>query len=318
MTSSGGGAGGGSGLQITPSSLTICVGGSAASFTLTYNGSDVTTAATWSTSNPIYFSVSDGVVTPGSCPSSLCGASILYNYQGQNGSAVVNEYPSNSDCVGGGGGGGGGGGLTVSPQNIPLQVGQSGQFTATYNGTDVTDAATWSSGNTKDATISAAGTVKAVSCGAWGGDCLVSIHASYKGNSGSATVDISSSGGNGNSSSSGNGSCPGGNGCPPTPSCTFTGDPTTVTVGQSSDLTYSCQNVTACGITGTDNSSHTITVGSSDSVSGVWTVAPGMDTSYNLICYGEEGAIGSNTAYDSVTTIQITVNNNPGLHETNP
>jgi hypothetical protein len=89
-------------------------------------------------------------------------------------------------------------------------------------------------------------------------------------------------------------------------------------VGKPSNLDYDCSHVTTCGITGSDGSSYPVPVSGSDTATGAQAVKPSADTTYTLSCYGEDGAPYSNPAYVWVVQTQVTVNNNPGLHEINP
>ncbi len=112
-------------------------------------------------------------------------------------------------------------------------------------------------------------------------------------------------------------SCPSGPGCPPPPFCTtFTAAPSAIIVPpQTSTLNYNCSNVTSCTIMGSDGETYASSSISTGSWVGNQPIHPIIDTTYRLSC---SGAIPGNASYNTSTTVQVIVNNNPGLRETNP
>jgi uncharacterized protein YjdB len=172
-------------LEVTPSSHSLDVGASKA-FTVKYyvitnnvknSGTDVTSSATWTSSNTGVASVSKGTVT-GKAQGS---ATITASYSGLSATATVNV--SNVVTYE----------LTITPNPADVKVGKSVSLTATYvtytNGSqtkseNVTASAAWSTGNASRATVSK-GSVTGVSAGS------VTITATYSGKSASATVNVS-------------------------------------------------------------------------------------------------------------------------------
>lgn len=104
---------------------------------------------------------------------------------------------------------------------------------------------------------------------------------------------------------------------PPPPSCQLSADPTTVVVPLSSNLTYSCTNVTSCNpIT---NSADTSTVqvvvnNMNDTANGTDIVYPTVNTTYTLAC---QDTNSNNQSVNGIFTTQINVGG-PGSGECNP
>lgn len=91
------------------------------------------------------------------------------------------------------------------------------------------------------------------------------------------------------------------------PSCALTATPSSITPGQSSKLSYSCENVSSCHISGGQFGSYATVPVSGGTASGSTSVSPSANTIYSLSC---DNGVASATA-------QVTVSN-PGLNETNP
>ncbi len=103
--------------------------------------------------------------------------------------------------------------------------------------------------------------------------------------------------------------------CAPLPLCTFTANPSQIVLPQSSNLNYSCMNVTSCSLLGGEFGSGTPLPVSGGAVSGSKSVAPKTNTSYTLSCYGQQP--GSNPNYQKDVNVQVKVQV-PGRVETNP
>jgi len=130
-------------VSVSPTTLTVTQGGTGAlTATATYNSGtkDVTSSAGWTSSSPCA-TVSAGVVKGIGAAS---GVTITANVGGITGTATVTVTGSQ--------------GLVIAPANntFTLSTTPSAQFTATQNGADVTNSATWSSGNSSIVTFSSA------------------------------------------------------------------------------------------------------------------------------------------------------------------
>jgi hypothetical protein len=103
--------------------------------------------------------------------------------------------------------------------------------------------------------------------------------------------------------------------CPALPSCAFTASPTTVVPPEGSTLSYSCSNVTACTLTGSDGSSYPVAVdGTTNQASGTQSTVPSANTTYTLNCSGLQAG---NPSYEKSysTTVDVGGTN---IHEINP
>lgn len=171
-------------LEITPASASINVGGSqqftARYYTITNGvsdgGTDVTSSASWSSSNTSVATVSAGSVSGRAAGSST----ITATYAGSSATAAISV--SNVVTYS----------LEVSPTSATINVGGTKAFTAKYYtitngvknaGTDVTASASWSTSSSATATVSK-GTVTGVKGGS------ATITATYSGATGSATVTV--------------------------------------------------------------------------------------------------------------------------------
>ena len=171
-------------LELTPATASISVGGSqkftAKYYTITNGvkdgGTDVTSSASWSSSNTSVTTVSAGTATGKAAGSST----ITATYAGSSATATVSV--SNVVTYS----------LEVSPTSASINVGEAKAFTARYYtitngvknaGTDVTSSASWSTSSSATATVSK-GTVTGVKGGS------ATITATYSGASGSATVTV--------------------------------------------------------------------------------------------------------------------------------
>jgi len=128
-------------VAVTPSTLTVTQGGTGnLTATATYSSGtkNVTNSAGWSSSSPCA-TVNAGVVTG---VGAATGVTITATVAGVNGTATVTVTGSQ--------------GLVVTPANqtYTLATTTSNQFLASQNGTDVTNSATWTSGNSSIVTFS--------------------------------------------------------------------------------------------------------------------------------------------------------------------
>jgi hypothetical protein len=84
-------------------------------------------------------------------------------------------------------------------------------------------------------------------------------------------------------------------------------NPTSVTPGQASILSYDCENITSCSIFGGQFGNYTSVAVTGGRTNGSQSVSPTADTTYVMNC--DSGA--------ATASAQVIVTN-PGLNETNP
>jgi uncharacterized protein YjdB len=164
-------------IQVTPPSASIGVGTSQSFMaTAMYNdgsSEDVTSSATWSSSDTAVASVAAGVATAVAEGSATISAS----YQGETGSAALTVT------------GGEPTGLTVTPTPASFAAGDSEQLTATLefpdgSTQDVTNQAAWTSDDTAIVTVDATG----LATGVAPGDTTVSV--AFQGLTGAAEITV--------------------------------------------------------------------------------------------------------------------------------
>jgi trimeric autotransporter adhesin len=131
-------------VTVAPSTLSIAQGATGqlqATAAFNSGSKDVTKSASWTSSSPCA-TVSQGVVT-GVGPTT--NVTITANVAGVSGTATVTVTGAQGITI-----------ITVSPANQTFTAATtpSQQFTATQNGVDVTNSATWTSGNTSVVTFS--------------------------------------------------------------------------------------------------------------------------------------------------------------------
>ena len=152
----------------------------------------------------------------------------------------------------------------IDPLSASSQVGQTQQFIGWYDpdgpsGSQAqqnkTSSASWISSNTSVATISS-GLASCVSSGS------VTITSVYSGITATASLTCTA--------------------LPKVPQCTFTANPASILLPQSSTLSWSCQYADSCSI---DQG-----IGSVSSVSGAKNVTPTQTTTYTLTCSGLDGS----------------------------
>ena len=151
----------------------------------------------------------------------------------------------------------------IAPPSASAEVGQTQQFIGWYDpdgpsgsqaNEDKTDSASWSSSDASIATISFSGLAACVSSGS------VTITSVYSGITATASLT-----------------------CSPAPlSCSFSANPTSIILPQSSILSWSCQYADSCSI---DQG-----IGSVNNVSGAKSVRPAKTTTYTLTCSGPGGS----------------------------
>jgi hypothetical protein len=128
-------------VTVSPSTLSVAQGAKGQlQATAAFNSSskDVTKSASWTSSSPCA-TVSQGVVTGVGAATNV---TITANVAGVSGTATVTVTGTQ--------------GITISPANqtFTLTTTPTTQFTATQNGSNVTNSATWASGNTSIVTFS--------------------------------------------------------------------------------------------------------------------------------------------------------------------
>jgi uncharacterized protein YjdB len=164
-------------IQVTPATASIGIG-TTQSFMATamYSDSsseDVTSSATWASSDTAVATIAAGVATAVADGSTT----ITATYDGETGSAVLTVTPAAATS------------LTVAPATATFAAGDTEQFTATIGYDDgtsqvVTTQATWSSDDDAIATVSASGLATGVSAGD------TTISAAFLGLTGTADVTI--------------------------------------------------------------------------------------------------------------------------------
>jgi len=147
----------------------------------------------------------------------------------------------------------------IAPPSASAEVGQTQQFIGWYDpdgpsgsqaNEDKTDSASWSSSDASIATISFSGLAACVSSGS------VTITSVYSGITATASLT-----------------------CSPAPlSCSFSANPTSIILPQSSILSWSCQYAKTCAI---DQS-----IGPVSAISGTYEARPSKTTTYTLTCQG--------------------------------
>ena len=150
-------------------------------------------------------------------------------------------------------------------------------------------------------------TSAANSCGATNsgnivnGSCSASTPANPAGYGNSCTSGANSCGQTNSGTYQCNGSCsastPSNSSC--TPSCTLSSNPSSIVLGQTATLTWSCSNVTSCNALGGFS-----TGGAPNNSTGV-TVTPSLTSNYQISCSGPGGSTNSNIS--TVTVLQPTV-----------
>jgi hypothetical protein len=104
---------------------------------------------------------------------------------------------------------------------------------------------------------------------------------------------------------------------PQPPVCSFTGNPSHIVIPESSNLYYSCVNVTACSLSGGQFGSYpgiSVPVNSSlDTASGTQAVQPNTDTGYQLNCTEADNGVNYSDELETYVIVD-----SPNLIEISP
>ncbi|HVM76655.1 MAG TPA: hypothetical protein VMU07_00690 [Candidatus Paceibacterota bacterium] len=102
--------------------------------------------------------------------------------------------------------------------------------------------------------------------------------------------------------------------CGVPPSCPiFSATPQSIVVPSNSTLTYSCQSVSSCSISGGEFNGKSLSVDGSNNADGSISASPTQNTTYNLLCYG----VKNNKNVTATNSVQVTIQN-PSTGECGP